>query len=70
MVKKLITYIKSTKNEECNAALCRMFEKIDMNKIQYFIEKIPYMPTVRNQFYINILKVRYSVLKEVFNRMS
>ena len=51
MVKKLITYIKSTKNEECNAALCRMFEKIDMNKIQYFIEKIPYMPTVRKQLY-------------------
>ena len=47
-----------------------MFEKIDMNKIQYFIEAIPYMSTVRKEFYINILKVRYRVLKEAFNRMS
>lgn len=65
-----ITYIKSRKNEECNAALCRMFEKIDIDKIQNFIEAIPYISTVRKQFYINILKVRYSVLKEAFNRMS
>lgn len=64
-----ITYIKSRKNEECNNALCRMFEKIDMNKIQYYIEKIPYMPTVRKQFYINILRVRYGVLKEVYDKL-
>ena len=33
-----ISYIKSMKNEECNRAICRMFEKIDINEINTFID--------------------------------
>lgn len=65
-----ITYIKSMKNEECNEAICRMFRKIDINEINRFIGEIPYISDIRKQFYKNIIKLRYDIVKEVYDKLN
>ena len=65
-----ITYIKSMKNEECNRAICRMFKKIDINEINRFIDKIQYMSDTRKQFYKKIIKLRYDIIKEVYENLN
>ena len=65
-----ITYIKSMKNEECNRAICRMFKKIDINEINRFIDKIQYMSDTRKQFYKKIIKLRYDIIKEVYEKLN
>ena len=65
-----ISYIKSMKNEECNRAICRMFKKIDINEINRFIDKIQYMSDTRKQFYKKIIKLRYDIIKEVYEKLN
>lgn len=65
-----MTYIKSMKNEECNKAICRMFGKIDIDEMNEFINEIPYMSDARKQFYKNIIKIRYDIIKEVYDRLN
>ena len=64
-----MTYIKNRKNEECNKAICRMFEEIDIDEINRFIDEIPYMSSIRKEFYKNIIKLRYDIIKEVYNKI-
>ena len=65
-----MTYIKSMKNEECNKAICRMFGEIDIDEMNEFINEIPYMSDARKQFYKNIIKIRYDIIKEVYDRLN
>lgn len=65
-----IAYIKGKKNDECNKALCRMFPKIDMDKINSFIDDIPYMFNIRKDFYKKIIKLRYDIFKVVYNTLN
>lgn len=60
-----MTYIKQMKNEECNNAICRVFDNIDIEKIKSFINEIEVMSDVRKEFYIKIIEIRYNILKEV-----
>ena len=64
-----MTYIKSKKNEECNKSICRIFEKIDINQINKFIDEIAYMSDIRKHFYKSIIKIRYDIVKEVYNKI-
>ena len=61
-----ITYIKSKRNEECNKAICRIFNKINKNEINGFINEIPYMSNIRKEFYKKIIKLRYDIIEEVY----
>lgn len=65
-----ITYIKGKKNEECNKAICRIFKKINIDEINKFIDQIPYMSGIRKQFYKNIIKLRYDIIKEVYDKIN
>lgn len=65
-----ITYIKSRKNEECNKAINRIFSKINMDKINKFIDEIQYMSNIRKEFYKNIIKLRYDLIKGVYNKLE
>lgn len=65
-----MTYIKSTKNEECNHAINRIFEKININEINHFIDTIPCILTVRKEFYKKIINYRYEILKSVYNKLN
>ena len=62
-----MTYIKNKKNKECNKAIARIFKNIDIDKINKFIESISCMSNVRKEFYKKIIKIRYEIIKEVYN---
>lgn len=59
-----MTFIKEMKNEECNSAIKRIFDKIDMEKINNFIDSIECLSNVRKEFYKNIIEKRYLILKK------
>lgn len=65
-----MTFIKSRKNNECNEALKRMFNKIDIEKIDGFINDISCISDVRKDFYKKIISMRYDILKKVYNELN
>ena len=65
-----IAYIKSRKNEECNKAICRIFKKIDIDKINSFIDEIPCMSDIRKSFYKKIIQLRYDIIKEIYAKIE
>ena len=65
-----MTFIKSRKNNECNEALKRMFNKIDIEKIDSFINNISCISDVRKDFYKKIISMRYDILKKVYNELN
>lgn len=65
-----MTFIKNRKNNECNEALKRMFNKIDIEKIDSFINDISCISDVRKDFYKKIISMRYDILKKVYNELN
>lgn len=65
-----MAYIKSTKNDECNNAIKRVFGKIDIDKINNFIDGISCMSTIRKDFYKGIIYYRYEIIKCVYNKLN
>ena len=65
-----MTYIKSLKNEECNNAIKRIFKKINIEKIEDFINEISYIVDKRKEFYIKLIKYRYEIIKDVYNKLN
>ena len=65
-----ISYIKSTKNEECNSAIKRIFKRIDISKINKLISDISCMASSRKDFYKKIINYRYEIIKEVYNKLN
>lgn len=64
-----MTYIKSMKNNECNNAIKRVFENINMDKINVFIDEISCMSNTRKQFYKTVIKIRYDIVKSVHDKL-
>lgn len=64
-----VTYMKQMKNEECNEAIRRLFFKIDIDKINTFIDKIEGLSEIRKDFYKKIIEKRYETLKEVYEKI-
>ncbi len=65
-----MSYIKEMKNEECNNAIVRVFNNINLNEIESFIDEIECMSKVRKEFYKNIIRQRYDVIKDVYNTIK
>lgn len=65
-----MSYIKEMKNEECNNAIVRVFNNINLNEIESFIDEIECMSKVRKEFYKNIIRQRYDVIKDVYNKIN
>lgn len=64
-----MTYIKQMKNEECNYAIKRIFDNIDIEEIEKFIDNIECISEVRKNFYKKVMKYRYEILKEVYKKL-
>ncbi len=64
-----VTYIKERKNQECNAAIVRMFPKISLKDIEKFIDGIDCMSLVRRSFYKRLITERYDILKSVYHQL-
>ena len=63
-------FISSLENEECNKALIRIVPRINMEDIYKFIEKIPLMTTLQQEFYKTILKERKEkILDYSYNKL-
>lgn len=52
-------YISSLKNEDCNQALIRIYQKIDLNRINEIIDNTPYITNERKEFYKIMIQKRY-----------
>lgn len=65
-----MTYIKQMNDEECNKAIYRCFEKIKIEEIINFIDKIECMTETRKRFYKEIISRRYEIIKQVYNKCN
>ena len=65
-----MTYIKECKNEECNKAILRVFKNIKIDEINKFIDEISCMSNERKEFYKKIIKIRYKIIQEVYNKIN
>lgn len=64
-------FISSLKNTDCNKALERIVNKIDMNKIEEEIDNMPIITDIRKKFYKSLLKGRYEIiLKKSYNKLQ
>jgi len=64
-----MSYITEMKNQECNEALCRIFNNIKINEIDTFINEIEYISNIRKEFYKNIIYKRYAIIKNVYENL-
>ena len=64
-----IPYMKEMKNIECNNAILRNFNNINLDEINTFIDSIECMSNVRKEFYKKIISIRYNILKEIYCKL-
>ncbi len=64
-----MSYISSMKNEECNKAIQRIFKRINLDKINRFIDSIDCMSVSRKNFYKKMIEIRYNILNDVYNKL-
>lgn len=63
--------ISSLEFEECNRALVRITERVDLNKINKLIDSIEVISEKRKEFYKTILKQRFEkILLESYNKLK
>lgn len=55
-------FLMAAENDECNAALKRMFPRINMVEINAFIDIVPYISELQKQFYKYYLNARYELI--------
>lgn len=65
-----MTYIKSTKNIDCNNAINNVYKKINIDAINNFIDEIPCIAIIRKEFYKKIIGYRYEIIKNVYNKLN
>ena len=57
-------------NKNVNNALIRIFPQIDLNKIIVFINDIECFSEIIKKFYIELIKIRYSILESVYQKLN
>ena len=65
-----MSYINSMKNEECNGAIKRVFNKINIDIINNLIDEIKCMTVSRKEFYKKIIYYRYEIIKSVYIKLN
>ncbi len=64
-----MTYISSAKNEELSRAILRTFPKIDIYKINEFIDGISCISKIRKDFYKKLINLRYEILEKSYKNL-
>lgn len=57
-------FIYSLKNKECNEALVRIINKIDIKRILKIVDEMPIISKIRKEFYKMLLSRRYEIILE------
>lgn len=65
-----MTYMNEAKNEECNRAILRNFNQIDIEKIDKFIHDIPCISITRKEFYQKIIRIRYAIIEKTYEQLK
>lgn len=64
-------FISSLKNKQCNKALIRIMNKIDMGQIEKEVDEMPIVSDIRKEFYKVLLNTRYEIiLKKSCQKLS
>ncbi len=62
--------ISSLKFKECNEALKRVYNKIDIKKIEKFIDILDFITPIQKEFYKTIIKHRYKkIIQYSYNKL-
>ena len=64
-----MSFIRTMKNEECNQAIKRVFNHIEIKEIYKFINDIEAMTDTRKTFYTEIIRQRYEIIKDIYNKL-
>ena len=62
---KYFEFITSLKNEDCNKALIRMHDKINVDEIAKLIDKIDIISNIRKEFYKKVIEGKYKEILTV-----
>ena len=62
---KYFEFITSLKNEDCNEALIRMHDKINVDEIAKLIDKIDIISNIRKEFYKKVIEGKYKEILTV-----
>ena len=65
-----MSYIKQMRNKECNNAIKRLFNNINMEEIKKFVDSIECMSEVRKEFYKKIIEQRYKIIKKIYENIK
>ena len=65
-----MSYISEMTNKDCNDALIRVFNKINLDEINDFIDGIKCINDKRKKFYKDIIKIRYDIVKKVYVKLK
>ena len=65
-----ITFMRQMENEECNHAIKRLFLRINMDEINCFIDKVEGMSEIRKDFYKKVMKRRYEMIEEIYEKIK
>lgn len=55
-------FISSAENEDCNAALLRIYDRIDLDQINGFIDNVPYISDLQKRFYKTYISARVDII--------
>ncbi len=55
-------FLTSKENEDCNKALMKIKEKIDIDGMNLFIDDVPYISDLQKEFYKTYIEARYNKL--------
>lgn len=68
---KYFEFITSLKHEDCNNALIRMYDKINMKKIFNLIDEIDIISDVRKKFYKKVMEGKYKeILTAAYKKLN
>lgn len=64
-----ISYIKNMHNQDCNKAIKRVFNNINIDEINKFIDNIEAIKISRKEFYKKIINIRYEIIRNVYKSL-
>lgn len=55
-------FLMKAENKDCNKALKKIYNRLDMEEINYFVEKTPYISHLQKEFYKRYISARISLI--------
>lgn len=56
-------------NKYCNKSIKNIFNNIKIEEIEKFIDEVNSMSEIRKEFYKKLIRKRYGIIKEVYDKI-